>query len=261
MLNFAGSVGPVNRAHSQEDPGSDEDLPERRITPNQLIALNMARFRKAAGMTQEQLGEQLGGWSNAAVSAAERSWDGKRIRQFDADSIMAIAMAIGVPVAALLLPPEDAGVAARYVLELPGAAGGEDMSALLSCVLPGYSESSPAMREYTRRLIAAGVLSRAELTLPVGREILTVFGKIAAETGDPEAAGADILAKVWAQLEERDRKDLLSRLAEAEGLRQQIVDLRDFEREYRRNLRTAIQADMALLAGQLARLSSEEDAQ
>jgi hypothetical protein len=40
------------------------------------------------------------GWAKVAVSAAERSWDGKRVRKFDADEIVAIATVLGVPVSA-----------------------------------------------------------------------------------------------------------------------------------------------------------------
>lgn len=79
-------------------------MPAGRPMPNQVIAWNMAYFRKSAKMTQEQLGEWLG-WTNVAVSAAERSWDGKRVRKFDADEITAIAEVLDVPVAALFLPP------------------------------------------------------------------------------------------------------------------------------------------------------------
>ncbi|MEU9839717.1 hypothetical protein AB0C69_10905, partial [Actinomadura sp. NPDC048032] len=61
------------------------ELPAAAITLNQLVAYNMAYFRKAAGLTQEDLGKLLRGWTQkpwgkAAVSAAERAWDGKRPR-------------------------------------------------------------------------------------------------------------------------------------------------------------------------------------
>ena len=56
------------------------------MTVNQLAAYNMAFYRKVAGLTQEELGAPLG-WSVASVSAAERSWDGKRIKKFDADEL------------------------------------------------------------------------------------------------------------------------------------------------------------------------------
>src|SRR3954470_302298 len=79
--------------------------PVREITPNMLVALNMAKWRQAAGLTQDQLGERLGGWNKTAVSAAERSWDGKRVRQFDADLIVRLAFILEVPITAFFLPP------------------------------------------------------------------------------------------------------------------------------------------------------------
>jgi transcriptional regulator with XRE-family HTH domain len=97
-----------------------EGAPERRITPNMLAAYNMARWRNANGMTQEQLGEQLGGWTKTTVSAAERSWDGKRIRQFDADLIVRLANIFGVPVPAMFMPPEDDGESFRYIMDAGG---------------------------------------------------------------------------------------------------------------------------------------------
>jgi transcriptional regulator with XRE-family HTH domain len=254
---LAGIVTPVD---VPEDQGASEDLPERHVTVNRLIALNMARFRKAAGMTQEQLGERLG-WSNVAVSAAERSWDGKRLRQFDADTIIAIAMAIGIPVIALFLPPEDAGVAVRYTLELPGDTGAREMADLVSHVLlPANRDGSPAMREYARRLVAAGAISGMQLSIPLTSRLLADLGEFAAEMGadGPEVVGADIAARAWAKFEERQRETLILRTAEAEGLRLAIADLRSFEREYRQKLRAAIQDEMSVLTAQLARLSPED---
>lgn len=81
---------------------------ERERTPNQEVAWNMAFFRKASGLTQEQLGERLG-WGKGIVSTAERSWDAKRIRQFTADDITVIAKALEIPVTALLLPVPPSG--------------------------------------------------------------------------------------------------------------------------------------------------------
>jgi len=46
--------------------------------------------------------------------------DGKRIRKFDADEIVNIAVSLDVPIVALFLPPEDDGVDVRYLFDLPG---------------------------------------------------------------------------------------------------------------------------------------------
>ena len=103
------------------------------MTVNQLVAYNMAFFRKAAGLGQQEFGEPLG-WSVASVSAAERSWDGKRVKKFDADELVQIAAVLGVPLAALYLPPEDHGTAVRYVLRLAGTEGQGPGRAAAACV-------------------------------------------------------------------------------------------------------------------------------
>lgn len=110
------------------------DLPGRHITPNQLVSYNMAYFRKVARLTQAELAARLNAvkgdgkaeWTNASVSAAERSWDGKRIRQFDADALLSLATTLRVPVSAFFLPPEDDGVHERYLMDLPAASSGGD---------------------------------------------------------------------------------------------------------------------------------------
>jgi len=200
------------------------DLPERRVTMNQIAAWNMAYFRRAAELTQEELGERLG-WSKAIVSAAERSWDGKRVRQFTADDLMGIAMALRVPLAALLLPPDDDRTAVRYVIDIPGGeVQGSD--ALLSNVLSSYGDDSPAMDAYRKRIIAAGVRSPADL--------------------------AEILEEVRRRAGLRDVDTATASLdMQVEQLEHRLDDLRAFERDYRTKLHT-------YLVGQLRELWSED---
>jgi hypothetical protein len=80
------------------------------LTPNQVIAYNLAQARLWKGWTQEQACEALEPylgkrWSKANYSAAERSVDGSRIRQFDADEIVAFARAFDMPITWFFLPP------------------------------------------------------------------------------------------------------------------------------------------------------------
>ena len=86
------------------------------LTANQIVAYNLARIRKARGLSQDQAADLLepyigARWSKAVYSAAERSYDGKRVRQFTADDLVAMAKAFGVPVLYFFLPPkvEDRG--------------------------------------------------------------------------------------------------------------------------------------------------------
>jgi len=136
-------------------PSADRaPLPERTVTVNQLVAYNLAFYRKVAGLTQEELGAPLG-LSAASVSAAERSWDSSRVKKFDADEVASIAAALGVPVIALFLPPEDDGTAVRYVVHLPGSEPDRHHD-FTAAVLPAYDIDSPAMAAFRRRLIVAG---------------------------------------------------------------------------------------------------------
>lgn len=79
-------------------------------TPNQLVAYNLARIRKQQGLTQEQTVELLAPflgvrWSVASLSAAERSVDGKRVKEFNADELIALSRAFDVPLAFWFVPP------------------------------------------------------------------------------------------------------------------------------------------------------------
>lgn len=47
-------------------------------------------------------------WSKAAFSAAERSVDGRRIREFNANELVAFAMAFDLPLGWFLIPPPGA---------------------------------------------------------------------------------------------------------------------------------------------------------
>jgi hypothetical protein len=80
------------------------------LTPNQIIAFNLAQARLWKGWTQDQaaaaLEPYLGKrWSKASVSQAERSIAGKFVRNFDADEIVAFARAFELPVGWFFMPP------------------------------------------------------------------------------------------------------------------------------------------------------------
>ncbi|MFD5572231.1 helix-turn-helix domain-containing protein [Streptomyces cadmiisoli] len=87
--------------------------PEKVLSANQLVAFNMWRARRASAWSQQEVAELLEmytgrSWSNASVSAAERSWQGGRPRKFDANEILALSKIFDEPIAFFLLPPEDA---------------------------------------------------------------------------------------------------------------------------------------------------------
>lgn len=181
--------------------------PGRRVTANMLVGYNIAFFRQAAGLTQEQLGERLG-WTNVAVSAAERSWDGKRVRKFDADEIIAIAQALGVPSTALLLPPLD-DTEQPHVLRQPGAAGAMTMARYFRHVVPighpGGLETTDVMTAYQTRFVGAadaylGKAAAGEINMRfIGASnegIIAGFLRHAQETRVKLAGFADVLPDV-----------------------------------------------------------------
>jgi transcriptional regulator with XRE-family HTH domain len=131
-------------------------LPEREVTVNMLVAYNMTRWRQASGMTQAALGEELGGWTKTAVSAAERSWDGKRVRKFDADEIADMASVFSVPLLAFFLPPADDGVTARYVIR-DGGDGPVPMDEYFRYLLsdPDQDAGTPAAVAFQQAVITA----------------------------------------------------------------------------------------------------------
>jgi transcriptional regulator with XRE-family HTH domain len=76
---------------------------------NSLVASNVTVARTLRGMTQEAMGKRLEAvtgrrWSKATVSALERSADGVKVRQFDADDLVAIAHVLDVPLLFLFRP-------------------------------------------------------------------------------------------------------------------------------------------------------------
>lgn len=81
------------------------------LTPNQLVAYNLWRARRERRWTHEQAAEQLEPhlgvrWTKAVFSAAERSVEGTRKRNFSADEIVAFARGFRLPVAYFFMPPE-----------------------------------------------------------------------------------------------------------------------------------------------------------
>ncbi len=78
--------------------------------PQPGLAFNLARARERQGWTLNEAAERLEPylrrrWSKANLSAAERSIAGERIRNFDADEIVAFARCFELPIAFFFMPP------------------------------------------------------------------------------------------------------------------------------------------------------------
>lgn len=133
---------------------SDDASTPRVVNVNQIVARNMAYYRNAAKLTQGQLGELLGGWTVTAVSAAERSWDGKRVREFDGPLILSLSRALGIPPLGLFLPPGDE--TEPYLVE---TRPGEQLSPAeyFAAVMPDSDARTTVMDDYRNHLIAASL--------------------------------------------------------------------------------------------------------
>ena len=128
----------------------------RAMTPNQIVAYNLAKARAMKGWTQNEttlkLRDYVGStWSAASYSLIERSVTGNRVKQFSTDELVGIARGFNLPLAWFFVPPpasEDVG------LLLPNAGGitGVDPLVLLD-VLLGTPENlhhlEQALAEYT----------------------------------------------------------------------------------------------------------------
>ena len=124
------------------------------LTPNQVVAYNLARARAMRGWTQDQAAEALAPylgtrWSKASLSQAERSVGGRFVRNFNADEIVAFARAFELPVTWFFLPPppeSSPGVPMR--LATPDAQPFGEMVALLVDLVFGddYQQALLSMR-------------------------------------------------------------------------------------------------------------------
>jgi transcriptional regulator with XRE-family HTH domain len=104
---------------SAEPSEAEQDVPPAVLSINQVVAYNLMRARRRHGWTQDETADRLTAatgrkWTNATLSAAERSWQTGRIREFNANELVAFARVFDQPVAYFFLPPE--GSEGQYVL-------------------------------------------------------------------------------------------------------------------------------------------------
>jgi hypothetical protein len=263
------SQEPAPTEGAELSPGQEQGaLPHRRVTINMIVSYNLAYFRRKAMLTQTQLGAALGGWSLASVSIAERGWDGRRIRKFDADELTRIAVVLGIPVIALLLPPEDAGTSVDYLFDV-GANRLVILEGMLREVLPGYGGGTPASDAFVERVLKLGAdhyISEADET----EEVLSEARAAADEILSRSRQQSELIthdARLRAEALERDavrrhREAMASLVQSREELEKRINDLREFERAYRvRLVRYHDEALRELLGEAEARGESEAEAE
>lgn len=153
------------------------------LTPNQVVAFNLAQARQWKGWTQEQAAQALEPhlgkrWSKASVSQAERSIAGKFVRNFDADEIVAFARAFELPIGWFFMPPppfsDRPGVPVKLKTpdaELLGTAlallvdlvfGDETNQALLEMRLDAWLQQRPPQLTQAQQRITSLVRRRIE---------------------------------------------------------------------------------------------------
>ena len=193
---------------------STRKLGVRRVmTPNQIVAYNVAKARELRGWTQEQAAEALAPYlgaklSGASFSALERSaWKVDRIKVFSADELFALSRGFDLPIGFFFTPPPpemDAG------LHGPDAGWkGLDPIVLLDAVL-GTPEN---LRHWEAQLLA---YSASQAPMPRSkREKPSVSPKDLAERLEPLGGlrGKALLRQAFGDLE--DAGEVLERLAEA----------------------------------------------
>lgn len=169
----------------------------RVLSANQVVAHNLARARNLRGWTQEEAAVRLEKflgqrWSKASWSAAERSVDGVRPREFSAEEIVAFSHTFQLPLGWWFLPPGDSipdvsrAAQARFIEAQIGYDGGQEateerLSDLLAWLgIPGTEPQRAWTRicERATEQVGARELSRVEGLL---RDLLEVVGSVEGE--------------------------------------------------------------------------------
>lgn len=116
------------------------------IDGNAIVAYNLRVIRERRGWTQEGVGERLAPLighqlSQAAISALERGFDGRRTRRFDAHDLYLFSVVFGVPIAYFFIPPPEQATAERVL-----AHTGDPLWSLIVAFL-GRAEDLPSLDE------------------------------------------------------------------------------------------------------------------
>ena len=90
----------------------DADDPPTQWTASQVVAHNLACARRLRCLSQAEVAERLTRFTGAkrtqvAVSQAESSVSGQRVRQFTANELVALARTFGLPLLYFFTPPDD----------------------------------------------------------------------------------------------------------------------------------------------------------
>jgi hypothetical protein len=183
-----------------------------------------------------------------------------------------IASALGLPVAAFLLPPEDDGVTFRYMLQKPHGDLQPLRDLLPLIVGEATDHDSAALTAYRNRLVTAGAapsnkwIDQAAQVLALAQQTADEAITAARRAGDQTLTrvrddAEDVLRLAQRQAEqltgdargraealerdaqERHRQAMGSLVMDRERLERRVDELRAFEREYRGRLQRFLEAN------------------
>ena len=170
----------------QEPPYAPET-----VDVNRVVSFNLRAARELKGWTQEQFTRRLeditgSRLTQAGVSALERTWEGGKRREFDAQELVDFAVALDVPIAWFFLPPPGDRRESKNT--------GRQMFALIE-LLVGRAEHLPRIEERLRQIGLRDHSAQEEISRML--------------TGQPD----DMTPQVIQELRERMLAQLLDEMA------------------------------------------------
>lgn len=190
----------------------------RTMSPNQIVAYNVAKARALRGWTQEEAAEALAPYwgarlSGASFSALERSaWNPSRIKVFSADELLALSRGFDLPIGFFFTPPPpafdaglhgpDAGMKGLDPIVLLNAVlGTPDNLGYWEAELLAYSASQAPMPKSKREKPSVSPSDLAERLAP----LTTLRAKaLLRETFGDVAAASEVLERLAEVLNELD---------------------------------------------------------
>ena len=163
ILTYVESVDYSSNMTSSWNPHAKRS----RLTPNQVVAHNITIYRELRGWTQKEMCDHLAPllgrrWSPAVLSAAERSASSQRLREFNADELVALSRLFKIPVGALLQPEEGTAVV------VPDKKNGLSRGEMASVIAAVDSVEIRRQAVLTSRRVFGVALEALDLDLPRG---------------------------------------------------------------------------------------------
>jgi hypothetical protein len=190
----------------------------RTMSPNQIVAYNVAKARALRGWTQEEAAEALAPYwgarlSGASFSALERSaWNPSRIKVFSADELLALSRGFDLPIGFFFTPPPPAFDAGLHgpdagmrgldpIVLLDAVLGTPDNLGYWEAELLAYSASQAPMPKSKREKPSVSPSDLAERLAP----LTTLRAKaLLRETFGDVAAASEVLERLAEVLSELD---------------------------------------------------------